>query len=102
MERVDHLNKHLNNLVALNQQDGSYIDEINDTILEIKKELGIGAEQVLSTYSTAELRRELLSRKGVHGIAVSSEQEALLTVTTGEHDEKAYIKGPSLVLIVQD
>ena len=103
MDRVDLLNKHLNNLITLNSHShGEYNDEIKNTIDEINKELGIGTEAVLESYTTKELHNELNKRTNVFEVVLDLEQEAVLGKIVGDEEETTNIKGPARILINQD
>jgi len=103
LDRVDLLNKHLNNLITLNSQGhGEYSDEIKNTIDEINKELGIGTEAILGSYTAKELHNELNKRTNVFEVVLDLEQEAVLGKVVGDEEETTNIKGPARILINQD
>lgn len=101
MNRIDHLNTHLHNLIAANQE-GDYYDDIKNTVAEINKELGIGEKNALSSYSTKELLDELSKRVNVKEFLVNLEQEVVISVLSGEYGQDYSFKGPVRILINQD
>lgn len=101
MERVDRLNKHLNNLISLNE-NGGYEDDISKTITEINYELGINDKERLRSYSTEELHKELSTREGVYEKRVNLEQEFVGHIITGDLEETFSYTGPVGILVNRD
>jgi|SRR5699024_1020098 len=99
--RVEQLIKHLNNLQSVNEH-GDYDDDIRNTVDEINKELGIGVDAHLSSYSTKELHEELNTRTAVYELIVDVEQEVNIGITSGDDTENHSYKGPARILINQD
>lgn len=102
MDRIDQLNKHLANLIALNNA-GDYEEEIRSTLDEINKELGIGQDTNLSSYSTKELHEELATRDGVSELRVVMIDEVSIHVHAGDLDGHTYsYEGPVRILVNKD
>lgn len=101
MTRVEKLNEYLRTLNSLNK-DNDFNNEIQQTIDEVKKELGIGAEPSLSVYTTKELHEELVKREGVKEFRVDPHQEAVLEIVTGEVPMTYSVEGPTRILVNQD
>lgn len=101
MDRIEHLNAHLINLINL-QQSGDYSTEIQNTVLEIEKELNINGNKGLSSYSTRELQEELSKRSGVHDYVINSDQELVIETFTGDVGRSLPYSGPVRVLVKQD
>ncbi|TYS60482.1 BC1881 family protein [Sutcliffiella horikoshii] len=99
--RVDDLQRHLEALTRANV-DHVYQEEIQATVAEIQKELGIGTEPSLTNYSTKELWEEVVKRQGVKQVKVNVEQEAVLHVYNGENSKDYSVQGPVLVAFNHD
>lgn len=101
MTRVEQLNKHLEALIRLNAE-GGYDEDIQNTLYEINRELGIDGQASLKTYSTRELHEELADREAVDEIVISNDQEIVIDHILGELGQSHSYNGPVRVLINRD
>lgn len=99
--RFEKLNEYLRTLTSLNK-DGDFDHEIQKTIQEINRELGVGSEKSLSSYSTKELHTELSKRTGVYESAVDMEGQVVITVIKGQEEKTRSYSGPVKILVNQD
>lgn len=101
MTRIENLNAHLSNLTQLGEH-GDYGTQIQNTILEIEKELGLNGHGGLSSYSTKELHEELSKREEVDEVIISLDQEAVVTKISGDLGQDYSYQGPVRVLVNKD
>lgn len=99
--RFDQLKDYLSTLTQLNQTT-DVNEEIQNTILEINQELGIGTDSALSSYSTGELHNELEKRAGITSILINPTEEATVSKIVGQEAVVSSFSGPARILINQD